>query len=156
MCWRRRLWRCPEPARPVGTFTETHSLGRAARGADQPAGLWATDMLPLHHRQRVGTPFGVDWHTLWDAVKIEAQRRDRRGYKHDPLYEMPGLLRPGAEHLTGRQQIRLAAYPSAWRAAGATLLLAAGLLLVARRMFIGDLVRRPPSHPLDAVLPVGA
>jgi transcriptional regulator with XRE-family HTH domain len=27
--WRKRLWRCREPACPTGTFTETHELAGA-------------------------------------------------------------------------------------------------------------------------------
>jgi MFS family permease len=42
-------------------------------------------------------------------------------------------------------------YPTAWRAAAVALLVAAGLLLVARRMFLTDLVQRPPRQALDAV-----
>jgi MFS family permease len=45
------------------------------------------------------------------------------------------------------------AYPTAWRTAGCVLLVASLLLVVARRMFVSDLSRRPPREPLDAVLP---
>lgn len=45
-------------------------------------------------------------------------------------------------------------YPTAWRAAAVAMLMAAGLLIVAARMFRGDLERRPPLQPLDAVLPL--
>jgi MFS family permease len=45
------------------------------------------------------------------------------------------------------------AYPAAWRTAGCVLLVASLLLVVARRMFVSDLSRRPPREPLDAVLP---
>ncbi|MGH3356732.1 MAG: MFS transporter [Nocardioidaceae bacterium] len=40
-------------------------------------------------------------------------------------------------------------YPTAWRLAAAMLVGAAALLLVARRMFLRDLVQRPPRRPLD-------
>lgn len=45
-------------------------------------------------------------------------------------------------------------YPTAWRAAALAMLVAAALLLVAARLFRGDLVRRPPLQPLDDVLPL--
>jgi MFS family permease len=41
-------------------------------------------------------------------------------------------------------------YPVAWRTAAGALLVAAGLLLVARRMFLTDLAQRPPRTPLAA------
>lgn len=41
-------------------------------------------------------------------------------------------------------------YPFAWTLGGVVLLCAATLLLVARRMFLTDLARRPPRRPLDA------
>lgn len=44
-------------------------------------------------------------------------------------------------------------YPAAWCAAAGAMTAAAALLLGARRMFLGDLRRRPPNEPLDAVLP---
>jgi len=46
-------------------------------------------------------------------------------------------------------------YPVAWRTAAAVLFVAAVLALVARRLFLADLARRPPSRPLDTVLPTG-
>lgn len=47
-------------------------------------------------------------------------------------------------------------YPTAWRTAAAVLFVAAALLLVARRLFLADLARRPPQRPLDTALPPGA
>jgi MFS family permease len=42
-------------------------------------------------------------------------------------------------------------YPVAWRTAAAALVVAGGLVLVARRMFLSDLVRRPPRTASDPV-----
>ena len=47
-------------------------------------------------------------------------------------------------------------YTSAWRAGALVMFGAAILTMLARRMFIGDLVRRPPARPLDAVAPMDA
>jgi MFS family permease len=44
-------------------------------------------------------------------------------------------------------------YPAAWRTAAAVLLVAAVLALLARRMFVRDLSRRPPRLPLDPAHP---
>jgi MFS family permease len=44
-------------------------------------------------------------------------------------------------------------YPTAWRTAAVVLLAAASLLVVARRMFVRDLSRRPPRRPLDPAVP---
>jgi MFS family permease len=43
--------------------------------------------------------------------------------------------------------VAAAGYETAWRAAGLVFLAAALLILLARRMFIADLVARPPVHP---------
>ena len=77
VAWRKRIWRCPDPDCPVVTFCETHPLigprakltGRAIR--------WATDAL-AHDDTTVSAlarHLGVDWHTCWDAIEIEAERR---------------------------------------------------------------------------------
>lgn len=47
-------------------------------------------------------------------------------------------------------------YPAAWRIAATVLFVAAALLLVARRLFVADLARRPPQRPLDTARPSGA
>lgn len=49
--------------------------------------------------------------------------------------------------------VAAAGYPVAWRTGAVVLVGAALLLLVARRMFISDLSRRPPRRPLDTVEP---
>jgi MFS family permease len=44
--------------------------------------------------------------------------------------------------------VGLVGYQTAWQAATACFAVAAGLVLLARRMFIADLVARPPVHPI--------
>src|SRR4051794_34455040 len=75
--WRKRVWRCAEPARPVGAFSEKHDL-IAPRGRLTPrAGRGATDAL-THDDTTVSAlarHLGVHWHTLRNAVEDEAARR---------------------------------------------------------------------------------
>jgi transposase len=75
--WRKRIWRCPEPACPVVTFSEQHDLiGARAKMTSRAIG-WATDAL-AHDDTTVSAlarHLGVDWHTLWDAIEAEACRR---------------------------------------------------------------------------------
>ena len=43
--WRKRLWRCPEPLCPRGTFSEVHDLAAARAKLTNRAIAWATDAL---------------------------------------------------------------------------------------------------------------
>jgi transposase len=75
--WRKRVWRCAEPACPVGTFSEQHELIAPRARLTRRAVRWATDAL-AHDDTTVSAlarHLGVDWHTLWDAVEAEAGRR---------------------------------------------------------------------------------
>ena len=75
--WRKRVWRCTEPTCPVGTFSETHSLIAPRAKLTARAVGWATDAL-AHDDTTVAAlarHLGVDWHTLWDAVEVEATAR---------------------------------------------------------------------------------
>jgi transposase len=75
--WRKRIWRCTEPACPVGTFSEQHELIAPRAKLTSRAIRWATDAL-AHDDTTVSAlarHLGVDWHTLWDAIELEATRR---------------------------------------------------------------------------------
>src|SRR5690349_270729 len=75
--WRKRVWRCAEPACPVGTFSEQHELMAPRARLTRRAVRWATDAL-THDDTTVSAlarHLGVDWHTLWDAVEVEATAR---------------------------------------------------------------------------------
>lgn len=52
--------------------------------------------------------------------------------------------------------VNATSYPVAWRTAAAVLFVAALLALAARRLFLADLVHRPPRRPLDTVRPPAA
>jgi transposase len=75
--WRKRVWRCVEPACPVATFSETHDLIAPRAKLTSRAVAWATDALTFDDTTvaALARHLGVDWHTLWDAVEAEATRR---------------------------------------------------------------------------------
>jgi transposase len=75
--WRKRVWRCPDSSCPVGTFSEQHDFLPARAKLTTRAIVWATDALE-HDDTTVSAlarHLGVDWHTCWDAVEVEAKRR---------------------------------------------------------------------------------
>jgi transposase len=66
--WLKRMWRCREPACPIGVFSETRDIAPPR---------WATDAL-AHDDTTVSAlarHLGVDWHTAWNAIEIEAKAR---------------------------------------------------------------------------------
>jgi len=77
LMWLARLWRCREPACPVGVFTERHDLVPPRSKVTTRAAAWATDALTLDDTtvSALARHLGVDWHTCWDAVEVEAARR---------------------------------------------------------------------------------
>ena len=78
--WLKRIWRCAEGSCPVGTFSESHELIAPRAALTARAVAWATDAL-AHDDTTVSAlarHLGVDWHTLWHAVKREATRRTTR------------------------------------------------------------------------------
>ena len=64
----------------------------------------AVAVLDAFHVVRLGTQ-------VVDEVRRRVQQHTlgRRGHKHDPLYQIRGLLRHGVEHLTERQQAKISA-----------------------------------------------
>jgi len=77
LMWLARLWRCREPACPVGVYTERHDLVPPRAKVTTRAAAWATDALTLDDTtvSALARHLGVDWHTCWDAVEVEAARR---------------------------------------------------------------------------------
>jgi transposase len=75
--WRKRVWRCPDPSCPVVTFSESHDLIGPRAKLTTRAIRWATDAL-AHDDTTVAAlarHLGVDWHTAWDAIEVEAAAR---------------------------------------------------------------------------------
>ncbi len=77
MAWRKRIWRCYEPACPVGTFTESHALAAPRARLTRRAVVWAADALAEDDTTvaALARRLDVDWHTLWEPLKAEVQRR---------------------------------------------------------------------------------
>jgi transposase len=75
--WLKRLWRCREPDCPTGVFSETHEIAPARAVLTVRAVRWATDAL-THDDTTVSAlarQLGVDWHTAWNAIELEAKAR---------------------------------------------------------------------------------
>ncbi len=75
--WRKRVWRCLEPACPIVTFTEVHPLAAPRALLTRRAVTWAADALTDDDTTvaALARRLDVDWHTLWDALKVEARQR---------------------------------------------------------------------------------
>jgi transposase len=75
--WLVRILRCREPGCPTGTFSEAHDLAPPRMALTVRAVRWATDALSYDDTtvSALARHLGVDWHTCWDAVEVEAQAR---------------------------------------------------------------------------------
>ena len=78
--WRKRIFRCAEPACPVTTFSEDHPLAGHRAALTRRAITWAVDALEQDDTtvSALARRLGVGWHTLWRAVKVEAAARVAR------------------------------------------------------------------------------
>jgi transposase len=75
--WLMRIWRCGEPACRTGTFTEAHDLAPPRTALTVRAVRWAVDALSYDDTtvSALARHLGVDWHTAWDAIEVEATAR---------------------------------------------------------------------------------
>ena len=75
--WLVRMWRCREPACAMGTFSEAHDLAPPRTALTVRAVRWAVEALSYDDTtvSALARHLGVDWHTLWDAVEVEATAR---------------------------------------------------------------------------------
>ncbi|TCN25342.1 transposase [Kribbella orskensis] len=75
--WRKRVWRCAEAACPVSTWTEEHGFAGKRSKLTARAICWAADALRHDDTtvSAIARHLGVDWHTAWAAIKVEATRR---------------------------------------------------------------------------------
>jgi transposase len=75
--WLVRMWRCREPLCPTTTFTESHDLAPPRMVLTARAVDWATGALSWDDTtvSALARQLGVDWHTCWDAVEVEARAR---------------------------------------------------------------------------------
>jgi transposase len=78
--WLKRIWRCEEPTCEVDTWSETHGFAKPRSKLTTRAVGWAVDGL-RHDDTTVSAlarHLGVDWHTAWNAIKVEATKRVKR------------------------------------------------------------------------------
>src|SRR5512133_3308800 len=75
--WLVRIWRCREPLCPTTTFSETHEVASPRTVLTTRAVAWATSALSYDDTtvSALARHLGVDWHTAWDAIEVEAQAR---------------------------------------------------------------------------------
>src|SRR5215210_5235499 len=75
--WLVRIWRCREPACPAGTFSEAQELAPPRMTLTVRAVRWAVDALSYDDTtvSALARHLGVDWHTCWDAIEVEAKAR---------------------------------------------------------------------------------
>jgi transposase len=71
LVWRQRRYRCVEPACPVTGFSEDHRLAAARAKLTIRAAWWAIGCIQRDNAsvQAVARRLGVDWHTVWDAIR---------------------------------------------------------------------------------------
>jgi transposase len=71
LLWRVRRWRCPEPDCRGGVFTEEHDLAPPREKLTTRAAWWAVSVIARDTASvaAVARRLGVDWHTLWSAIK---------------------------------------------------------------------------------------
>jgi transposase len=71
LVWRQRRYRCAEPACPVNGFSEDHPLAAAQAKLTRRAVWWAISCIQRDNAsvQAVARRLGVDWHTVWDAIR---------------------------------------------------------------------------------------
>ncbi len=70
--WRKRTWRCVEPACPVGSFTEQDDQVCRSRGLlTVRAAWWAVGQLRTEHASILGLArqLGTTWRTVWSSIK---------------------------------------------------------------------------------------
>src|SRR5215213_3331098 len=72
--WLVRIWRCREPLCPTTTFSETHDVASPRTVLTTRAIAWATSALSYDDTtvSALARHLGVDWHTCWDAVELDA------------------------------------------------------------------------------------
>jgi transposase len=75
--WLVRIWRCRESACPTATFSEDHDVAPPRKALTTRAVAWATNALSYDDTtvSALARHLGVDWHTAWDAIEVEAKSR---------------------------------------------------------------------------------
>lgn len=111
--WRQRAWRCPDPGCPRGTFVEQVPALVAPRGSLTARAVdWAVGQLRREHAtvQGLARQLGVDWKTLWRAIKLRLQElaADESRFEgvvslgvDEHIWHHVDVRRRGAKELTG-------------------------------------------------------
>jgi transposase len=75
--WLVRIWRCREPLCPRTTVSEAHDISPSRMVLTTRAVGWAMSGLSWDDTtvSALARQLGVDWHTCWDAVEVEARAR---------------------------------------------------------------------------------
>lgn len=75
LVWRKRLWRCAEPACPKRTWTEAHAQIRPRAALTERARIWAMTAVGRDQRTvaQVARVLGVCWATVMGAVRRYGQ-----------------------------------------------------------------------------------
>ena len=75
--WRKRIWRCPEPACARRTWTEVQPYATPRAKLTARATSWAVDALRHDDTtvSAIARRLGVAWDTCWSAIKADAQTR---------------------------------------------------------------------------------
>lgn len=81
LIWRKRTWRCAEPACANGSFTEQHdALAQPRALLTTRARWWAASQLRREHASVHGLArqLGTTWNTVWGSIKplLEAMAAD--------------------------------------------------------------------------------
>jgi transposase len=71
LVWRARRYRCVEPRCGIDGFSEDHELAAARAKLTPRAAWWAISCIQRDTASvaAVARRLGVDWHTLWEAIK---------------------------------------------------------------------------------------
>lgn len=86
LVWVKRRYACPEPACPAGTFVEQNDHVSAPRALLTARSVtWAVEQVRREHASIAGLArqLGVDWNTLWRAVKARLERLDKDSTRFD-------------------------------------------------------------------------
>lgn len=84
--WRKRTWRCVEPACPVGSFTEQNENVAKRRGLlTGRACWWAIGQIRREHASVAGVcrQLGTTWNTVWSAIKPLLMEMDQDPVRFD-------------------------------------------------------------------------
>jgi transposase len=75
--WRKRIWRCHEPACARRTWTEVQPYATPRAKLTARATSWAVDALRHDDTtvSAIARHLGVAWDTCWSAIKADAQTR---------------------------------------------------------------------------------